>query len=335
MVGHEQGIILNLLPDEKILYKTRAGRLSFLKFLPGPTIIATDKRLFIFNPLNIFANYSSFFYDKISAVDIKRGLLSSKFIIRVAGSDQTKGVVTFYKAGLAVAMFSIVSNQIAASKDPHHHSKADAEVLDSRYNVLTKAVATHVPEAGSVFSLSRFARGEPAIKPGLVDKIKERQKIELHLVKAQMQRQNDDRSREDVEIVEPILSSAPITPKLSPAQTVRTKATDSVIAVTQKLHKHFTSPKRLHPEKIQINYFAAGEAFKQESRRIDISDESVVIQGDNSVQVQKQKGGRKPKMNPDRDLKIFRVRQMRGQNISNGNVEKKKVNPFNIFNSEQ
>ncbi len=226
----EEGILLNLLQDEKIVYKTRAGRLSFLGYLPASTIVVTNKRLFVFGK---FRSIKSFFYDKISSVDVKRGVLMSKFLIKTQGLDKPSTVV-FYKSGVAVSMFSIVSNQISASIDPNFANKEKAHVLESRYNVLTtRQKGSDVRSSHQ--TLATFARTEQR-------EVKQQKKLKV-----------EDTAQEILQTIQQVqeVPSSEL-PRATKQYQLSKRIAGFKIAVAQHIHI---------PKQSDVNYYAAGKAF--------------------------------------------------------------------------
>ena len=118
---------LALLPGERVIYKAKHGPLAFLKFLPSSVAVATNKRFMIFGGF-IRQNNVSISYDGISAVHSERKLLWSNFIFHINGQQNGKAAQTelkYLKKIHALALFSIVSNQIAYSKGEPPHSAYD------------------------------------------------------------------------------------------------------------------------------------------------------------------------------------------------------------------
>jgi hypothetical protein len=149
---------LNMLPDEEVIYRTRAGRLSFSKYLPNSTVVATNKRLFVLGPLKLFSRPSTFSYDSMDSIDVKTGALSSKFIIKSAGAPKT---IVFYNRGRVLAAFNIISNRILSAKDPNYADKKRAHALDTRYAVLNKGTVFEPPQKDKARVLAKIARSEP------------------------------------------------------------------------------------------------------------------------------------------------------------------------------
>lgn len=273
--------ILNLSQDERIIYRTKAGKFSFLGFLPGVYLIATNRRLFILSKKSIRRSY---FYERISSVDIKSGLLNSKFIINVLNENNQihSGTVAFYNKGHAMIFFSVISNQIKAMADPYNRDRQRAQELESRYNVMSKSNTYIEPEMeNTVLKNAQKSAKKPAAK-----KIQ----IQTRLVE---------------HIEQPVTATQ--IPEAKPKQEIvpqTTKLGKGVSSLTQKMHKQFKDFKTIKPEEAVVDYSAGDMRVVMEKTR---------------TQKQKRKGPvvEPPEIDPDADLKIFSIRRMKGVNIKN------------------
>ncbi len=108
---------LLLQPGERILYKSRHGRLSkfsSLKFIPKAKVIATNKRFLVMHALPIFKNYTAISYGDVSSVKVRKSPFGSKLIVGTGrGGDQA---IVFGKAVNALAAYAVLSNQISGNE---------------------------------------------------------------------------------------------------------------------------------------------------------------------------------------------------------------------------
>jgi hypothetical protein len=227
----EDNAILDLQADERVIYRTRGGRLSFFRFLPASSIIATDKRFFVLRP---FSKKRSYLYENISSIGIRSGLFDSKFIIKTANEkkDDFKTVVTFYSKGRAMAFFSVVSNRIHATKDPYHKHKEEAHAMNSVYKALSKNNMHMGLTADVMPNVSKFARFE---KDGTI-------KVQRSLV---VEKEIQKPEESEAEPVQQISST--------------TQLEAAVSSFTQKTGK---PPKNVEPENDAVGYFVGGKEIR-------------------------------------------------------------------------
>ncbi len=313
MASTEKGIMLSLMPDEEVVCKARAGRLSFARFLPSRTIIATNKRLFAISHLKVFSRYNTLYYEKMDGIDVKKGLLGSELTVRTGSDAKPRGFV-FYKHGELLSMFSVISNQISAQKDSNHRDRLMAESLDARYAVLNTGVAFAPPKAAEVTHLSKLARFEEGARKRIEPE--QTAPLQIELPRPMIEQQ-------DTFIAKPAGSQVP-----------HISGVSNILAVTQKLYNHFRGAGRMHPGKVEVGYFADGKVLAPERALVDFSDETVVMRSPNFKQLYKQKEVMKRKFDPDNDMKIFKIRRMRSGAAKQSVPATWRVNPFSLFNTK-
>ncbi len=301
MKGVGREINPNLMPDEQIVYRTRAGKFSFSRYLPASTVIATNKRLLVYRPIRLFSKHKTYFYDRIESVSVRKGLLASTFVISTELGGSNGKEILFYNASKLLSVFGIVSNQIRSSRDPHYGEKIRAHSLDTRYAVLKSTQQFAAPDKKSEAQLS-----------GLIRPVVEEQVARIPL-------QEIPRPLVDVAEQKPVKMPDAPKPKLL-------ISVNSVLSITQKLQKYFNSS-ALQPQRVEVGYYAAGDdLFKPES----------LIEGAEPAGVAELQKGRKPKtgrkFNPDTELQIFRIRKLRASKVSGTSVNEQLPYQFSLFN---
>jgi hypothetical protein len=298
----EKYVLSNLMPGEEIVCKAIAGRLSFSRRLPGLTVVATNKRFFILNPLSIFSKCRTFSYENIDMVDVRRGLVGAKLIIK--GVSKKDSEVFFFKRGSVLSMFGIVSNQINSVKDPNYNDKINAQRIEPKQVVLSVSKnAGGTATEGSMRHLHRLARVE-----GVHTKVE-------HTPMSVMPKPT-------------IEQPAAVKEHAHYLSTLK-----GHLSVTHRLHKHLQSGARFQPDKLEINYFAAGKALLQKPDS-NTTEQTVIIPTQSLQQMFQQKELVKRKLDPDKDLKIFKIRKLRGRMGKGSAVDKGLLNPFNLFNAK-
>ncbi len=101
-----------LLPEERVLYTARHGRLSAVGFFPAPVVVATNKRFIITEGIGPWKSKSVLFHDKIASMDVKKGLMGASFTINSMAGPYASKTINFSKSSQALAVFSIASSQI-------------------------------------------------------------------------------------------------------------------------------------------------------------------------------------------------------------------------------
>ncbi len=276
MNSAENGILLNMMPDEEIIYRAKAGRFSFSRYLPNSTVIATNKRLFIFGPLRLFSRYSSYYYDRMEALDIKTGVLSSKFIIK---SVQSQRAIIFYNKGSVLTTFNIVSNLILSTRDPNYKDKKRAHDLDMHYAVINRGTVFEAPHRDKTKTLARIVRTEPKNEQSGLD-VKERKTQQIEIPRTTLETVSSVQSV--VRNINQVGSKSPRA-RAKPSPDHKTETTDLAAAareaiVYQNLQKSFVmgdgdinETARAKTAKISFNPDEDLEIFKQRRERMQKS----------------------------------------------------------------
>ena len=272
----EKGLPKSMLSGEEIVYRIKAGRLSFFKFMPGQTITVTNKRLILSNPLRLFSGYDAITYEKMQAIEVKRGIFGSKFIVKTGTGKGERRAMRIYRNGHLLTIFGIISNQIAASRDQNYTHKISAHRLDGKYAVLNTNVAFEPPHTDQIRKLASIVRTDQPRK---------------------------EVRKPQFEMPAPII-------------------------------ERFSSAERLHPGDAKVNYFAEGLMVNELSDLVDKPTPDVIVHTPKMQQLFKQKEAIKTALNPDKDLKIFKVRKMRGPNFKGSSFDIGKLNPFNLFSAK-
>ncbi|MCL5430088.1 MAG: PH domain-containing protein [Candidatus Marsarchaeota archaeon] len=107
-------VLLNLLPGERIVHKTKAGVFSSSRSIPTSRIIATDRRLLIVDTRNPFkSSTEAVSYDSIDSIHVTKGMFP-KLILK---TQNHMIPITFNSKAQAVSAFSILSRQIELSRN--------------------------------------------------------------------------------------------------------------------------------------------------------------------------------------------------------------------------
>ncbi len=247
-----------LLPGERIIYKTKCVPFSFMIFIPSHIAIATNKRFMIIGGF-IRKQNLSISYDGIAAVRSNNRLLWSDFILHLHGHDEKsnrKNRLSFMNKSASLALFSIVSNQVAYSK---------GEPPLSSYNPMQYTYKLPLVNGPS---LTKFIRKERAFS--MADMIKE--KVSHRHARRDTEKKDTKDTKDTARFSVPIFGSAPLD--------VSHKVNIPTYTVSELVH---TMTERVRPSR-------ASEQHKQE-------------------------GHKKIRLNPDRDMQIFRIRNIRNASL--------------------
>ena len=328
---------LGLLPGESVVCKARIGSLSKLEFLPRAYSVITTRRFFIIRP---FSGKSVISYDKIASIDLKRGAIASKLIIKMEKEANTgvasSTIVTFANAQNAIATFGILNNQILASRDRNYgakesHRKALERRTQRKTTVSTAPLVqqTSVPnqrytniESGEKIDIDRIAAS--AVETAVL----------LKRFAEKSGRKGMEVLTEGAQRAWPVVNAA----MNAAISTARDKVSDIQLMIARKQQTAPMLKQVIYTNDSDVSYLSSGNVYGLQSGSINTAGDSVfVIDGSNrntqhtqtTVQVHRQRRA-KSKMDPDRDLKIFRVRKMREG--GGRHVPKEKPSRFNIFN---
>ncbi|MCW6159541.1 MAG: PH domain-containing protein [Candidatus Micrarchaeales archaeon] len=327
---------LGLLPEERVVCKAQIGTLSRIGVLPKAYSVITTKRFFVVRP---FSGKRSIPYEKVASINLKKGVVSSRLIINMVKEKNTGAalstVITFANNQNAIAAFGIINNQIIASKDKNYAAReSHRKTLEGRRGTMGRAMAR--PPRPQVVSPAPTAGRE--IDAVAIGKVVAASAIETAAALTRMGvkygRQGIAIATEEAQRAWPILNTA-VNSAISSAK----KMSELIpLFIARRQQKPPMLERVVYTDDSDVSYFTGGKAYGMQSGDVERSGDAVfMVEGGNSgtqhaqatVQVQKQNGTRSG-MNPDRDLKIFRVRKMREKGEKH--VPREKPSFFNIFN---
>lgn len=333
-MGSARGIVLDLLPDEKVVYRELVALAPRLDFLPKSLVIATTRRMIVRKP---FGSQHSVSYDKVGSIDFRRGSLNSKLVLRMVHEKKPVGsfIVVFGSAAKALSAFAIVSNQIAASRDKNHGERISHMKVMEQSRYLRKA------EIARATAIRSFELPQPELK---------RQGRTVRMISTVMgqlpstQKFIKEKGNRGITIISlqarcalPMMKGAIGTAVYRSRLTLSQKLIPFLILNMRNARSRLISQSQgieraANQEKFEVTFFAGDGASGIALGNIDSSGDTMMMVQKNKQMVERHyrsKPEKRHRLNPERDLKIFRVRQMR--NSGGKHIPKQRPSLFNIF----
>ena len=328
---------LGLLPGERVVCKMQIGTLSRIGILPKAYSVITTKRFFVIRP---FSGKRSILYEKVVSIDLKKSIVSSKLIINMSKENgagaASSAVVAFANAQSAITAFGIINNQIVASRDKNYRAmESHRKTLEGSKGNARKAM-TPLAQPQAVISAPSTGREIDMVEIGKAAAVSA---IETAATLTRLGVKYGWRgiaiATEEARRAWPVVNAA-VSSALNGAKGKMSGIIPLLIA--RKQQRPQMLERVVYTNDSEISSLSGGNVYGMQGGDLESSGDAVfMIQEGNGNTLHTQttmRGQRQKKTNsgidPDRDLKIFRVRKMREK--GERHVPKEKPSFFNIFN---
>ncbi len=286
---------IELLPGERVAYRVKRG----FRAMPFSSwLIITNKRLLMAHKRGLVLSYNSLFYDTISQVAVHKGLLGSKLVISLKSND--KKDIHFARHIQALSAFNILSNQVSMKGDiamlyesigkEQNAGRISQIVEEIEGNSMVFAEMVKKTESNALYkSLMRQSAHEASAEP-----------IKIHASTTPSSTSESNKSEGGSKY---LTESKP----LEESKYISVEKLGRIFAGTTGvanglMHKHLFAD---IPERIEIEHKVA-DAWVVRSESISSIPENESRRSESAFPYVERKG----KIDPDRDLLIFKKRNI-------------------------
>ncbi|MGC8586621.1 MAG: PH domain-containing protein [Candidatus Micrarchaeia archaeon] len=287
---------IELLPGERVAYRAKRG----FRAMPFSSwLIITNKRLLMAHKRGPVLSYNSLFYDNISQVAVHKGLLGSRLVISLKSND--KRGIRFARHIQALSAFNILSNQVSM--------KGDIAML---YNSMGKE-----RNVGMISQIAEEIEGNSMVFAEMIKKTESNA-----LYKSLMRQSAHEASVEHAKIYTSTTPSSTLSESnkseegskyltesktLEESKYISVEKLGRIFAGTPGManglmHKHLFAD---IPKRIEIEHKVA-DAWVVRSESISSIPENESRRSESALPYMEKKG----KIDPDRDLLIFKKRNI-------------------------